>query len=408
MPVRRPRVLFLCHSAAPNGATHLLLDFLGWLQEQVDWELALVVDGGGPLLGALRRQVPVTRVRRDPAARLDALLQGRLPALRRGAIEAATRTALPPGRFDLVYANTSAVAPLVAALPPAQRRLLWHCHEMPYALAWTLRRPADVAAFCGATRYVAVSKPVVDALRSGFGIDADRIDLVPGFVADPILEPAERLRRRVALRARLGIPQDAFVVGGCGTLGWRKGTDLFLRIASMVAAAPAGADVRWLWTGGTPGSREWLEFDHDVRALGLGGRCTLVATTEQVIDSHCAIDALALSSREDPFPLVMLEAALQGVPLVCFERGGGAAAFADAGAGLVAPDLDLAAFGRLLLCLQQSPDLRRRLGERGRRLVAQRHRVETQGPTLLRSMVRCLGMSPTIARMEARPGGAAA
>ena len=56
-----------------------------------------------------------------------------------------------------------------------------------------------------------------------------------------------------------------------------------------------------------------------------------------------ACDLFCLPSREDPFPLVMLEAGALGKPMVCFDGAGGAKEFAARGAGIVVPYLDVPA-----------------------------------------------------------------
>ena len=57
---------------------------------------------------------------------------------------------------------------------------------------------------------------------------------------------------------------------------------------------------------------------HDAKRLGLGDRIKFVGPLEQPAQLFAAMDVFALTSREDPFPLVMLEAAAAGIPFVCF------------------------------------------------------------------------------------------
>jgi glycosyltransferase involved in cell wall biosynthesis len=102
------------------------------------------------------------------------------------------------------------------------------------------------------------------------------------------------------------------------------------------------------------------------------------------------MDVFALPSREDPFPLVMLEAATHGLPTVCFAQAGGAPEFVGADAGVVVPYLDVDAFAAACAALRDDPARRTALGLEARRRVGAEHGVETQGPKLLRSIERCL------------------
>jgi glycosyltransferase involved in cell wall biosynthesis len=385
----KPRVLFISHSASRNGATILLLSFLRWLRPRVDWEIEVLMNGRGPLLQEFEA-IAKTTVWRDPDTRLRALLPPSMSSFRQGVVNACARLTLPNGHFDLVYANTTAAAPLVGLLGDRARTLLWHVHELAYAMKSTLTQPSWVQGFGQATRYVAVSEAVRAALASEHGIDDARIDLVHGFIDSRELSAEEVRSRRANVRARLGISEDAFVVGGCGSLGWRKGSDLFLQIARHLASTEAGRDVEFLWVGGTPGEPAALEFEHDARSLALGARCRLVTSTADVLDHYCAMDAFALTSREDPFPLVVLEAADHGVPTLCFTDAGGANEFVANDAGVRIPYLDVAGFAAQIAALRSDRPRGVGLGECARTRVRQYHRLDFQGPKLLLSLQRCL------------------
>jgi glycosyltransferase involved in cell wall biosynthesis len=56
-----------------------------------------------------------------------------------------------------------------------------------------------------------------------------------------------------------------------------------------------------------------------------------------------------LPSREDPYPVVVLEAAAEKIPTVCFENSGGAPEFVCPDAGTVAPYLDVEATTNILI-----------------------------------------------------------
>jgi glycosyltransferase involved in cell wall biosynthesis len=204
------------------------------------------------------------------------------------------------------------------------------------------------------------------------------------------------------VRERLTIDPGAFVVGACGSLGWRKGSDLFLQIASRAVARDAAANVHFVWVGGAPGEMATLEFIHDLDRFGLASRCTLVPATAEALDYYCAMDVFALPSREDPFPLVVLEAAAHGVATICFENAGGAVEFVGDDAGLRVPYLDVEAFAMLVLELASEPQRGHALGECARAKLARDHVLESQAPKLLCSMIECMEVRPRLV-----PGSAA-
>ena len=389
MSKTRPRVLFISHSASRNGATILLLSFLRWLKDRVDWDIEILIHGRGPLLDEFRA-IAKTTVWRDPGPKFQTLLPSAFEPLGRIVQAAHAWLSLPSGRFDLVYANTTAAAPMVVPLAGNTGSLLWHVHELSYALKVSLTRGDWVDCFRSATRFIAVSNAVRDVLIADQRIDADRIDVVNGFIEPKRLDSDIAEAKRQELRDRLGIPRGAFVIGACGSLGWRKGSDLFLQIARRVASRLQGENIYFLWVGGAQGEPAALEFAYDMCRLGLDHLCRHVPTTADVLDYYYLMDAFALTSREDPFPLVVLEAADHALPILCFDDAGGAVEFIGDERGLRVPYLDTEGFAEKLIQLYRDRSSARQLGERARLKAWEGLRVETQGPKLLQSMQRCL------------------
>lgn len=296
--------------------------------------------------------------------------------------------ALVQGRsYDLIYANTVSAWRLVEGVADLAPSLLWHIHEMSYALAREMPSDTARALFPRVGRFVAVSDPVREAIVSEYSANAERVMVIPGFVDVWSTTDKDRKEARTKLLAEFEWPADSFVVGGCGALGWRKGTDLFLQIARAVCASPDGDRARFVWVGGG-GGRDALEFTHDLRALGLTNRCAHIPHNAQVLPFYRAMDAFALTSREDPFPLVMLEAGASGVPTICFSRSGGAVQFVGSDAGLVAsPPQDIPSFATQILRLMRDPALLSTLGRGAASKVRHIYHADVQAVRLQEAIV---------------------
>lgn len=385
-----PRILFLSHSASRNGATIHLLNFLRWLRPRVDWEIEVVINGRGPLVDEFR-SIARTGVLRSPASFLSVLPGKQRNGLQSFLERQHLRGLLLGRRFDLIYANTGAAWPYAMMVTDRAPALLWHIHELTYVLRLSVGEERIKRIFPRASRFVAVSKAVQEALTCQFDVPPEKVDVIHGCVPFPDLGQEERLARRRRILSELHWPDDTFVVGGCGTLGWRKGTDLFLQVAHAVSQTTGYENVRFLWVGGSAEHDEdSLAFDHDLHALCLQARCRRIPTTAEVSDFYCAMDAFTLTSREDPFPLVMLEAAANGLPVVCFAGSGGGPEFTGEDAGLIAPYLDSSAFASHVMKLHDLPDLRGRLAATALAKVRAHYGIESQGPKLLRSIQCCL------------------
>jgi glycosyltransferase involved in cell wall biosynthesis len=262
--------------------------------------------------------------------------------------------------------------------------VLGHVHELEFALGRSLP-PGEGALLGRPDRYVAVSEAVAENLVDGHAIDRDRVSVCHGFVDDAAPSP---VRRPEDLRAELAIPADAPVVGAVGDVIWRKGPDLFVRLGLELDAA-LGRDrppVHLVWVGGAPGRGTWAETVHDARAQ-LDGRVHLVGEQPDVSDWYGLFDVFALTSREDPFPLVVLEAAQAGVPVVAFDQGGAPELLAprpDSGpAGALVPALDVVAMAQAVRDLLDDPQEAAAVAARAQARVAAECVTSVGGPRLL-------------------------
>ena len=381
----KQRILFVSHAATRNGATILLLHLLRWLRDHTDYQLEMLVNGNGDLISEFQ-SIGRTTICHNT----DRLFASNSRSAARSTLESQLLKWQMVGRsYDLVYFNTSAVASHVPALARLADNMLWHIHELEYALRNTMNDEQIHQLFPLATRFIVVSNSVRDMLVQEFNVPSNKVDWVPNFVPLPNVSTEESQSRRREIRKKLDWPQDAFVVGGCGGLGWRKGTDLFLQVAQAMLSSTGQGRTRFLWVGGGSAD-EALRFEHDIRSFGLGQLCKNVPTRAAVTDYYYAMDIFALTSREDPFPLVMLEAAACNLPIVCFDRSGGGPEFVAQDAGLIAPYLDVPIFASCLDRFRESPELRRKCGSAAAQKVRTHHTLETQGPQMLESINHCL------------------
>jgi glycosyltransferase involved in cell wall biosynthesis len=266
---------------------------------------------------------------------------------------------------EVVYANTITQSRIVSAIDPLALPVVTHVHE----LERELRARAGLA---GIERVINQSDMLISvsgAVRKmliAHGADAARIVDIPEPIGDYKSAPADMSN----IRAVLDVEGDTVVVIGCGFPSWRKGTDVFLRVAQhVIADAPAGMKIAFRWIGGTPPNEALATLVDDIACLGLESQVVAIPHRPDAAQLLAAADVFICTSREDPNPLVVLEAAAVGCPVVCFQDTGGAEELADAGGGRAVPFLDTKAMADAVLALIKSPEERRRLGDNARRLV---------------------------------------
>ena len=268
----------------------------------------------------------------------------------------------------MIYSNTITNGMVIDALAAPARTVITHVHELSH---WIDNRvdPVGLARTMHHTdRFIAASR-AVEAHLLRMGVAPSMVDVVYETV-DLRERPSDNAR--TAIRRLHGIPPGAFVVGGVGTTDWRKAPDVFVQVAAALMRLRPHADLHFLWLGGHDGGLADAELRHDAVLAGLEGRVHFVAAQPNPLDYLSGFDVLALTSREDPFPLVCLEAASVGTPIVCFAGAGGAPSSSRPMPVCIVPYLDVHAFARALArairndeatstgtnCSRQPPDRR--------------------------------------------------
>ncbi len=180
-----------------------------------------------------------------------------------------------------------------------------------------------------------------------------------------------------AVRARLGLAGRPVVV--CvSRLVPRKGQDTL--IEAMPAILAEVPDAVLLIVGGGP-------YDKELRALarekGVGNavRFTGAVPWEELPAHYGAGDVFAMPCRTrrggldvEGLGIVYLEASATGLPVVAGDSGGAPDAVLDGETGWVVPGGSPAAAAERLVALLRDPELRHRMGERGRAWVEEKWR----------------------------------
>lgn len=194
------------------------------------------------------------------------------------------------------------------------------------------------------------------------GVDTDRFEP---------LSPGER----VAVRERLDLPVDGRLVVSVSRLVPRKGMDVLIRAAALLA--PSRPDLTVAIAGG---GRDRDRLERLVATTGAPVRLLGRVDHQDLPRVYGCADVFAMLCRnrwagleQEGFGIVFLEAAAAGVPQVAGNSGGAAEAVVDGETGLVVrrPD-DIGAVAEALARLLDRPDTRESMAAAGReRVVAE-------------------------------------
>jgi len=112
------------------------------------------------------------------------------------------------------------------------------------------------------------------------------------------------------------------------------------------------------------------------RELGVEHAVRLAGEVRDPSEFYREADVFALSSVAEGMPNALMEAQLCGLPAVTTDAGGAGEVVVDGETGFVVPVGDEAAFAAALQRLLEDPELRRRMGEAGRRRMLDVFSVE--------------------------------
>ena len=375
---QRPRVLVVGHDAARAGAQIVLLTMLQeWRAHgQCDFQLVLLGDG------VLRKEfeaVCPTLVMTDHANEAD----------QKRALEEFCRP-VP----DVILANTVVAGPFLPALKHLGVPIVAYIHELQKSIERWAPGPIMQATVENSDHFIAVSAPVADNLQRTHGIPPEKISCINEYIPTSHRVSPEGLQ---ILRAELGIQAREKIVFGCGTVDWRKGPDLFVQTALEVLKRVPEA--RFFWMGGDTGD----EAAARAHGLATDSRIRFLGERENPRDYLALGHAFFLSSREDPFPLVALEAADAGMPVVCFAEAGGMPEFVGNTCGRTVPFEDTQAAADALVGFLTQETLRQNTGLMAQASVRAKHDA-ARGSAAVFSILH--GLLPT--RKKTATAGASA
>lgn len=348
----RRSILVVSHDARLHGAQLLALSLVRELAQGLGYRVHVLALGPGPLLPEFVRFAEVEQVDLDSsgAGWLDDYL-ARIKGL--GIREA--------------IVNTTASAPCVPGLQGAGIRVIALVHELPDLIrAHGLGRQARLLAE-RADYLVFPAQSVREAFARFGPVEDERAVIRPqGLFKRNRFKPSQREQARQDLARRLGLEPDAQVVLAVGFGDHRKGFDLF--VAAGLRVCRVNPRVHLVWVGAIDPSLE-AEALRRIDDAGLLGRFVFTGHAADTDPFYAGADLYALTSREDPFPSVVLEALDAGLPVVGFKGAGGFAALEGTGCLELVPAFDTEAYAGALAALLADEPRRARIAGDARAVV---------------------------------------
>jgi len=329
------KILFITHDATITGAPILLLNLIGLLLNLHNgkYEIKIIVKNGiGNFIYEFQKIAP-TLIWRKP--------------INNGFFKRLLSRFISPNYFcdikiqqwinesDIVFSNTITNGDFFEAFQfPSSVKLITYVHELeiatryytsPHYLKYVLQKSHF---------FLVPSRAVLSHLVKNLNVLSEKILPLHYFI------PFEKLDIKDVKTKE----EDEFSVGFVGTLDWRKGADILPLLLQTFFKKYSNTEVRFKWQGASESQIEYIRIEYELQKLGLSDKVTFLKPIKDMTSFYQSIDVLLLISKEDPYPLVVLEAASNGKPCICFDKAGGAPEFVSNNAGTVVPYLDLETF----------------------------------------------------------------
>jgi glycosyltransferase involved in cell wall biosynthesis len=286
-------------------------------------------------------------------------------------------------RFDIVHTHSSKAGALgrVAAHRVGVPAIVHTFHGFPFHnfQSWPLRAAyVEIEKRLGRVtdQFLAVGGAVAAQAVSLKIAPAERIRAIASAITIDI--PLATADNRALARRRLGLPEDALVVGTVGRLAPQKAPQ------DMVAAIEAmgRSDVYFVWVGDGPLMQATRRL---IDRRGLAQRFLLIGERQDVGALLPGFDVFALASLYEGLPCSIVEAMTCGVPVVATAVNAVPEVVVAGRTGLLVPPSEPRLLGKALAYLLDHPDeaarmalaARGQLGDRFHPAVLGRDLAET-------------------------------
>jgi len=358
------KILFISHDAYRAGAQILLLELLNYFKMKSAFSFEILLKDGGELLQDFENIATTylwNKVK-NHKKKFNGLFFFK-EKLRKKKILAH----LLKQKFDLIYCNTITNGKLLCELSCLNIPVITHVHELNY---WIERSGTENLDFVKkyTTKYIAVSEAVKNNLKKIWSINDNKIELIHEFID---FEKITKIQEQNGLKKLLHLPDKCFIIGACGAETWRKGKDVFIPIAIQVLGKTE-KDIHFVWIGG----KNSYELNFDLVNSGYEDRIHFISHLSNANRYFNNFDIFLMLSREDPFPIVNLEAASLAKPILCFNNSGGTPEFLSPANELISDYLNIEEIARKTINLINNEQHRHEIGKLLERKVKNQFNID--------------------------------
>lgn len=277
-----------------------------------------------------------------------------------------------------IYINTINEHEFSLAAVHSGRKLVVHIHEMGFVVTQRMRSEWVDLLLHKADVIISPAQAALKFYSTVYGVDENKMTIVHETVHDSHVRPSQ-LTKNTLLKE--GIEADTLLIGGAGSLIYRKGIDTFIQACALLKGKVPHQPFQFLWLGGQPGASQnhpyYRALLKTIEREGLSSYFQFLPYTSEVNDFYSQLDIFVLPSRMEAFPLVVLEAFLVEKPVVAMDVAG-VREVVDAETGYLVKDRTPEGLAEGILYFLESEERRREAGRKGRQRVLENFEAQVQ------------------------------
>lgn len=345
------KLLIITHEASRTGAPLVLLHLLRWLKTNQPNVIATVVtlEGGDlesdfkAVCNSYYNYTVITKPKKQSLVqRVFKNLKLYKPVNKKRSFI----NTLGAACFDVVYANTIKSVPFGhdVASKNKNTKFIVHLHELNVIIKQCLPNFKDYLPHID--QFITPSKLVKENLITNWSVNDNSVEVIYECSnIDPL--PNEHAKDK---------KEKIFTIGASGTVHWRKGHDVFVQLARYFKSHYTDLQVKFIWVGKVP-LHERIILEEDLKKLGLEETVFFTGEVKNPTVYYNDFDVFVMTSREDPFPLVCIEAGMLSKPIISFDKAVGTNEILLEGGGFVVPYLDIESMVARIVDYYESPEL---------------------------------------------------
>lgn len=295
------KIIYVSHNAQAFGAQMLSYHIMKCLREQFGYQVVCLILDGGSLENEYRKIARTINLNGKTDKEIIAIA-----------------AELEVDGYHKAICNTVVAGNMPKLLSKAGIESISLVHELPKVIVQYNCCGKVKSLNKYAQKIVFASGYIAEKIEEKIKLNKSKIVIRPQGLYNLNHYKTDIVSARWLLRQELGLPQDAKIVLGVGLGYERKGFDLFIDAAAKICAQ--NKNVYFVWVGDYKNHL----VEKKAKEVEICGRqLILTGFKSDTTLYYAGADIYLLTSREDPFPSVVMEAMNVGLPVIGFENAGG-------------------------------------------------------------------------------------